>query len=135
MGQPETATKHYEAARNLLEKRLREAPEDHRVHGSMGVAYAGLGRKEDAIREGKLGLSFLKGNRGLESGERIKEMAAIYLMVGEYDLAIDQLEELLSRPSLYSVNLLRIDPTWRELRPHPGFQSLLERHEGDGITS
>jgi hypothetical protein len=56
-------------------------------------------------------------------------------MVGEHNLAIAQLEKLLSMPSLYSVALLRVDPTWRELRPHPGFQALLERHEGDGITS
>ena len=105
------------------------------MHGSLGIAYAALGRKEDAIREGKLGLSLLEGNRGLGSGERVKEMATIYLIVGEYELAIVQLDELLSRPSLYAVRLLRIDPTWRELRPHPGFQALLERHKDDGITS
>ncbi len=135
MGQPESATKHYDAARLLLEERLREDPDDHRVRGSLGIAYAGLGRKGDAIREGKRGLSLLEGDQSLVLGERTKEMAAIYLMVGEYDLALARLEVLLSMPSHYSVSLLRVDPTWRELRPHPGFQALLERHEGDGITS
>jgi serine/threonine-protein kinase len=50
-------------------------------------------------------------------------------MVGEYDAAIDQLDVLLSIPSLISVPLLRVDPTWDPLRDHPRFLALLDKYE------
>ena len=56
-------------------------------------------------------------------------MAHIYVMVGEYEAAIDQLEVLLSIPSELSVQLLRIDPRYDPLRDHPRFQALLEREQ------
>ena len=49
-------------------------------------------------------------------------------MVGEFELAVDQLEVLLSRPSALSVPWLRLDPTWDPLRDHPRFQALLEKY-------
>ena len=55
--------------------------------------------------------------------------ARIYVMVGEYDAAIDQLDFLLSIPSRISVPLLRIDPLYDPPRDHPRFQALLERYE------
>ncbi len=53
----------------------------------------------------------------------------IYVMVGESDAAIDQLELLLSLPGEISTPLLRLDPTWDPLRDHPRFQALLEKYE------
>jgi serine/threonine-protein kinase len=47
--------------------------------------------------------------------------------VGEYEAAIDQLEYLLSVPSVITIPLLRVDPLWDPLRDHPRFQALLER--------
>jgi hypothetical protein len=47
-------------------------------------------------------------------------------MVGEFDLAIDQLEFLLSIPSELSIHLLRLDPDWAPLRDHRRFKKLLE---------
>jgi len=47
-------------------------------------------------------------------------------MVGEQELAIEQLEYLLSIPNfIVSKPLLRIDPRWDQLRDHPRFQKLL----------
>jgi hypothetical protein len=47
-------------------------------------------------------------------------------MTGNYDEAIEVLRQLLSIPSLMSVNLLKKEPVWDPLRDHPGFQELLE---------
>jgi hypothetical protein len=47
-------------------------------------------------------------------------------MVNEYDLAVEQLEHLLSIPSELSIPLLRLDPVWKPLRDHPRFKRLLE---------
>ncbi len=54
MNKKELAKKYYDDARSTLESKIEETPEDARFHSSLGIAYAGLGRKEDAIREGKL---------------------------------------------------------------------------------
>ena len=57
---------------------------------------------------------------------RIEDLARIYVMVGEFDAAIDQLEYLLCVPGEMSVPLLRLDPVWDPLRDHPRFKKLLE---------
>ena len=59
---------------------------------------------------------------------RVEDLARIYVMVGEYDAAIDQLEFLLSRPGLLSIWLLRLDPRWKLLWDHPRFQALVEKY-------
>jgi hypothetical protein len=48
------------------------------------------------------------------------------VMVGEYDLAIEQFEYLLSIPGELSIPLLRLDPAWNPLRDHPRFKKLVE---------
>ena len=94
------------------------------------MTYAGLGRKEDAIREGELAVELLPMSKEAWRGAyRAEDLARIYAMVGEYDAAIDQLDSLLAVPSPTAVPMLRIDPAWEPLREHPRFQALLARYE------
>ena len=127
MNKNELAKKYYDEARSILETKIREQPEDARFHSALGIAYAGLGRKEDAIREGKLGMELLpvakEAMRGLW---RVEALAKIYVMVGEFDAAINQLEFLLSNPGWMSIPLLRLDPAWNPLRDLPRFKKLVE---------
>ena len=51
MNRPQLARADYDTARVLLETKLREQPQDERLHSSLGIAYAGLGRVKEAIRE------------------------------------------------------------------------------------
>jgi tetratricopeptide (TPR) repeat protein len=118
----------FDSARVILEKQLKERPDDHRIHSSLGVVYAGLGRKEDAIREGKLGVELFPVKKDAYIGPaRVEDLALVYLMVGEYDAALDQIEYLLSIPSWISVSLLRLDPRYDPLRKLPRFQKLLQQ--------
>ena len=94
----------------------------------LGIAFAGLGRRDDAVREGKLGLELLAGRRDAILGFRLKDLAQIYVMVGEHDDAIGQLERLLSIPAFFSAGYLKADPAWNALRDHPRFVALLEKH-------
>jgi len=127
MGEPVRARALYKSALSLLEKELKERPDDDRVHSSLGMVYAGLGRKEEAIREGKLGVELIPVSKNAVIGPfRVDDLAFIYMLVGEHDAALDQIEYLLSIPSWFSVPLLRIDPRWDPLRDHPRFQALLE---------
>ena len=56
---------------------------------------------------------------------RLEDLAVIYAKVGEYDLAIDEIELLLSIPGDLSVNILRLDPKWDPLREHQRFIKLI----------
>ncbi|MEW5702095.1 MAG: protein kinase [Candidatus Zixiibacteriota bacterium] len=128
MSEPARARGCYDSARVILEDELKERPDDHRVHGALGLAYAGLDRKQEAIQEGKLGTEILPVSRDAMTGPlRVADLAQIYIMVGEYDQALDQIEYLLSIPSLVSVSLLRLDPRYDPLRELPRFQRLLEQ--------
>jgi len=127
MNEKELAKEHYDEARIILEARIKERPEDERFHSSLGIAYAGLSRKEDALREGRLAVDILPVSKDAMRGlSRVEDLARIYVMTGEYDPAIDQLAFLLDRSSKISVPLLRLDPAWSPLRNHPRFKKLLE---------
>jgi serine/threonine-protein kinase len=118
-----------EKARHLLEKALAESPEDSRYHASLGLAYAYLGRKEEAVREGRRAIELYPMSRNaFEAPRGFWNLAAIYTIAGEYEEAVRQLEYLMSVPcgNTYSPALLRIDPQWDPLRAYPRFQALLK---------
>ena len=126
MNDNELAKKYYDEGRSVLEAKIQQQPNDVRFHSALGIAYAGLGRKQDAIREGKLAVELLPVNKDAWRGtSRVRDLARIYVMVGEFDLAIDQIEFLLSIPGGLSIPLLRLDPVWAPLREHPRFKKLL----------
>jgi len=127
MGNKDLANKHYDEARSILESKIKERPQDARFHSSLAIAYAGLGRKEDAMREGKLAVELQPLNKeAMRRPHRIEDLARIYVMVGEHDKAINQLEDLLSIPGPFSIPLLQLDPAWDPLRNHPRFKKLVE---------
>jgi len=120
------ARAHYTSALNLLERDVRSHPEDPRIHSALGRAYAGLGRKEEAIREGKAATGILSVSKDALMGPLfVRDLAEVFTMVGETRLAVEQIQYLLSIPSEISVPILRIDPTWQPLREDPAFQKLI----------
>ncbi|HEY6191189.1 MAG TPA: protein kinase [Bacteroidota bacterium] len=122
--QPAKARAEYDSARELIERKVHDRPDDSRLHSALGITYAGLGRKEDAIREGKKGVDLLPVSKEAWRGAyRVRDLARIYAMTGEPDAAMDQLEHLLSIPAEISVPLVRIDPRWAPLRGTPRFQA------------
>lgn len=124
------AKDYFEKARIELEAGKAQHPEDERFRSSLGIVYAGLGRKEDAIREGELAVEMCPVSKDAMRGpHRVEDLARIYVMVGDFNAAIDQIEELLSIPSELSIPLLQLDPAWAPLRNHPRFQKLIESHK------
>ena len=127
-GSPEQARRAYEDAAGFLETWIAERPDDMRVRGSLGIAYAALGRRDEALAEGETALEMLGGSQGGDLGERLIELAHIHVLLGEHDTAIDYLERVLATPSPYAAPYLRADPTWEALRDEPRFQAMLSRH-------
>ncbi len=125
-GNPTMAHAYYDSARVLLEKDRNDRPNDERVHSALGIAYAGLGRTDDAVRSGLKGVEWLPVEKEAWRGSyRLIDMANIYTMTGNADKAIDILERLLVIPAPMSVPWLKIDPTWEPLRNHKRFQKLI----------
>jgi hypothetical protein len=56
-------------------------------------------------------------------------MAQIYTIVGEYDLAMDELDYVLSIPSMCTPALLRSDPLFAPMQELPRFVALLEKYD------
>lgn len=127
-GSPSKARASYDSARVVLERRIRLQPEDERFHSALGIAYAGLGRSEDAMREGKKGVAMLPIEKEAWRGTlRLCDLAQIYAMTGNQDKAIDLLERLLSIPSELSATYIRLDPTWNSLRGNKRFEEIIKR--------
>jgi serine/threonine protein kinase/tetratricopeptide (TPR) repeat protein len=131
LNQPELKVAYFDSARIILENKVQLRPGEALFHSRLGIVYAGLGRREEAIREGKKAVELLPVSKdAFEYGLLyVTNLAQIYVMVGDYDSATDQLEYLLSIPSYISIPYLRIDPTWAPLRNHPRFQKLLARNK------
>jgi serine/threonine-protein kinase len=127
MGDRELARARYDSARVILEAKVQEQPEDSQFHSALGIAYAGLGREADAIREGKLAVELLPITKDAWGGLFLVEnLARIYVMVGQHDAAVELIEDLLSIPGELSIPLLRTDPVWDPLHDHPRFRKLVE---------
>jgi serine/threonine-protein kinase len=128
LGRAPEAHAAFQHERDRLENLLRETPDDFSLRSALGLCLAGLGRREDAIREGRRAIDLLPITRDAVYGQGpVLTMAEIYTMVGESELACEQLETLLLMPSTISVPILKLDPRWLPLRGNPRFQALLSR--------
>jgi serine/threonine-protein kinase len=126
-GDGRRARAYADSARAEYERQMRANPDDGQIHVLRGVALAHLGRKSEAIREGKRGVVLESDMRNAFSGPYMRhQLARIYILVGEPDQAIDELEALLRIPYFLSPGWLRIDPTFDPIRKHPRFQRLVQ---------
>ena len=55
---------------------------------------------------------------------RAEDLARIYVMVGNYDKALEQIKILLTVPSDLSVKMLLLDPDWKPLWGLPEFKKI-----------
>ena len=130
MNNKEKEREYYNEDRTYLENKIKAQPDDTRFWSALGIAYAGLGLKEKAIQAAIKATELLPVSREFWRGTvRMKDLAQVYVMVGEYEKALDQIEYLLSIPGELSVPLLKLDPVWAPLRFLPRFQKLAEKYQ------
>jgi adenylate cyclase len=125
-GQAALARAYADSARVAYEDQVRDVPDNATPHALLGVTLAYLGRRADAIREGKRGVELAPMSKAADYGGYSRhQLARTYILLGEYDKALEQLEPLVEKPYLLSPGWLRIDPTFAPLRGHPRFERMV----------
>jgi TolB-like protein/Tfp pilus assembly protein PilF len=121
-----------EKARELLEAKLREHPQDFRSLKALSWVYLALNRKTDAINIARKALELLPLEKDAVLGSgNLAGLAEMQAQTGAATEAVENLRKLLSIPAgeTISVTRLKIDPVWDPIRNDPGFQQLLTGKE------
>ena len=113
-------------ARTDQEQSLRARPDDASLLSGLGIIDAALGRKEEAVREGRRAVETMPaGDKFLSLPWLAGNLAWIYAWVGERDLAIEQLETAAKMPGGPSYGELRLHPALDSLRGNPRFERIV----------
>ena len=123
----EKARSAFNAARAEQEKIVQAQPNYGPALCVLGLIDAGLGRKEDALREGHRAVELLSVEKdAMEGPAMIKYLAMIAAWVGNKDLACEQLANVIRRPNSPSYGELKLLPFWDPLRGDARFEKLAE---------
>jgi TolB-like protein/Tfp pilus assembly protein PilF/predicted Ser/Thr protein kinase len=119
----------FTAARAEQEKKVQAQPDYGPAWCVLGVIDAALGRKEDALREGRRAVELLPVERDSVNGlHMIEYLAMIAAWVGEKDLACEQLATAVRCPTSgmdLSYGELKLMPFWDPLRGDPCFEKIV----------
>jgi TolB-like protein/Tfp pilus assembly protein PilF len=134
-GDTANAQRAFERARPAFEAAVQEAPASAERHANLGWLYAFMGRRDDAIREGRRAVELKPESKDAVDGAIMScYLALIYARVGENDQAIALIERLLKTPGAvdsvdYSITLndLKYRWEWDPIRRDPRFEQLLAK--------
>jgi len=113
-------------ARAQQEEEIRGHPDDVSLLADLGLIDAGLGRKEEALNEGRRAME-LESSVKDSSPEPYAKLcfAIICAWTGERELALGQLEALTKTPGYHTYGDLRLNPMWDPLRGDPRFEKIV----------
>ncbi len=124
-GDKQKALAAFAAARKKMEERLADIPKDAVYFPGIATLDAGLGRKEEAIREAQHAVELLPITKDSLNGPgNIAILALVYAWTGERDRAIEQLEIVAKIPAGPTYGDLRFNPCWDSLRGDPRFDKI-----------
>jgi len=122
----EQARSSFSAARADQEKTVQAQPNFGPPLCVLGLIDAALGRKEEALREGKRAVDLLPVEKDALSGiAMIRYLAMIAAWAGDKDLACEQLATTSTRPAPASYGELKLMPFWDPLRGDPRFEKIV----------
>jgi TolB-like protein/Flp pilus assembly protein TadD len=116
----------FTAARTEQEKVVAEQPDYGPAVCALGLIDAGLGRKEDALREGRRAMELLPVTKDSVNGAlMIKLFALLCAWVGEKDLAFEHLTKAAQLPGHLHYGELQLHPIWDPLRGDARFDKIV----------
>ncbi len=122
----EKARSAFTVARAEQEKIIQAQPNYGPPLCVLGLIDAGLGRKEEALREGRRAVELLSVEKDPINGiAMIKYSAMIAAWVGDNDLACEQLAVAIRPPSRLTYGQLKLLPFWDPLRSDPCFKKIV----------
>lgn len=120
------AQKAFSEARRSIEKTISEQPNYAEAICIKGVIDAALGRGADAVKEGNLAVELVPLEKDSLVGARmIYYLGLIYSLIGDNNLAIQQLEKSARIPCGVTYDDLLLEPQWDGLRSDPRFAKLV----------
>src|ERR1700736_3388397 len=126
-GDNEAAVKGFAAAREEMATVLQQQPDYAEALSAVGMIDAALGRKDDALWEGRRAVELLPVTKDVMTGsELLRNLAIIYAWTGEKELALNQIAAALKMPGHITYGQLRLHPWWDAIRDDPRFEALVE---------
>jgi TolB-like protein/Flp pilus assembly protein TadD len=120
------ATEAFTRARATMAAQLAKQPDEPMLLATLGLIDAGLGRKEEALREGQRAVELRPFTEDAVDGATLlSSLAMIYAWVGDANKAIGHLEFLGRIPNGPPFGQLKYDPAWDVLRGDPRFTAVL----------
>jgi serine/threonine-protein kinase len=116
----------FTAARAEQEKVIQAQPDYGPALCVLGLTDAALGRKEEALREGRRAMELLPVEKDALHGiAMIKYFAMIAAWNGDKETACEQLARVIARPSDVSYGVLKLMPLWDPLRGDSRFEKIV----------
>ena len=119
----------FQAARAQQEKRVQAQPDHGPTLCVLSMIDAALGRKEQALEEGRRAIALAPVEKDVINGNFVLQYFAITAAwAGEKELALQQLETGLRAPItslLLSYGALKLLPYWDPLRGDPRFEKIV----------
>ncbi len=116
----------FTAARTLQERAVQDEPDYGPPLCVLGLIDAALGRREEAVREGRRAIELLPAEKDAINGPlMVKYLAMIAAWAGDKDLACEQLAIAVQPPSTVSYGQLKLEPNWDPLRGDPRFEKIV----------
>jgi tetratricopeptide (TPR) repeat protein len=113
-------------ARAQREEEIRGRPDDVTLLAELGLIDAVLGRKEDALSEGRRAIELARSVKDSVTEPYVMTCFAISCAwIGEREFALGQLEALTKTPGYLSYGELRLSPMWDPLRGDPRFEKIV----------
>ena len=130
LGKDKLAEQNFQITVQIMEKKVKKGPNDSRFHSTLGIAYAAIGKKQEALIE----MDKAQQLRPLESNAMygpatMFEAILIHLYNGDTEAALDQLELTISFPSPFSLRYLDWYLPLQPLKEHPRYAELKKKYE------
>jgi len=125
-GDKQKALAAFAAARKEMEANPADEAKNALYLSKVATLDAGLGKKEEAIREARQAVELLPiAKDSLNGPNLVVNLALVYAWTGERERALEQLEIVATIPNGLTYGDLRFNPCWDDLRGDPRFDKIV----------